>query len=197
MSNDRAPTDDAPSGRGGSGPEGTPWEALEQLAAGELSAEEAQALRTRIDAEPALRSAYASVAHVEAALKGEPLWQAPLGLTTRVLESIVPRRRSRLMTFARVAAAVLVFFSSWIAFSGTAPAWADVKHPAPYLEQVPELTPRVELTTSPSALLDATSPASVDVGATILMLVGMLVLVAGMVLLIRVHMRAASAKGGV
>jgi len=178
-----------------------PWDALEQLAAGELSAEAAQALRTRIDADPALRSAYAQVSHVEAALRGEPLWQAPLGLTARVLEGVVPQRRSRLMTFARVAAAVLVFFSSWIAFSGTAPAWADVKRPAPYLESVRDLAPSVELGESPTALLDAAAPtlidgAPVDVGATILMLVGVLVLAAGMVLLMRAHSRAASVLKG-
>ncbi len=194
MSNDRPPTD-------GAAPGEIPWVALEQLAAGELSAEAAKALRTRIDADPTLRSAYAQVEHIEAALRGEPLWQAPLGLTQRVLESVVPRRSSRVATFARVAAAVLVFFSSWIALSGTAPAWADVRRPAPVLESVPSVTPHLELTRSPAVLLDVAAPdalSEASIGAAVPMLAGVLVLAVGMVLLLRAHRRASVvSKGGV
>ncbi|MDJ0974200.1 MAG: hypothetical protein QNJ98_07055 [Planctomycetota bacterium] len=108
-----------------------PWGALEDLAAGDLPPAEARDLQARIDQNPALAKAYAEAERLEALLRAEAPYAAPLGLTQRVLAVVVPEatfaRPRPLATLARVAAVVLVFFSSWLIVGGETPALAAVR----------------------------------------------------------------------
>ena len=105
-----------------------PWEQLEALAAGELGPAEARALEARIRTEQGWAYAYAEVREVERRLREERLLPLPLPLVQRVLADVLPsvRRERPMVVLARVAAAVLVFVSSWLAFSGEVPALANI-----------------------------------------------------------------------
>ena len=137
---DRPPTDDLPDGLA----EDPQAEALEALAAGELDAETAHALEARLAQEPRLAALYDEARRVERMLREEPLLPLPLQLVSRILESTAPPRARPVVMLARVAALVLIFFASWLAFSGDVPAMADV---APH----PRLVASLERTPLPAA----------------------------------------------
>lgn len=80
-------------------------------------------------------------AEILRALELEPLYQAPVGLTGRVMAFIAPPLAPvrPLATLIRVAAVVLVFFSSWLIAAGDTPALADVREPTPLVSGLAEI----------------------------------------------------------
>lgn len=177
MHRDRSPSADSP----------PPWEALEALAAGELPHDEARALRRRLEIEPTWQAAWQRIESVEELLRREPLLALPLSLvhdTLRRIDTarILPLEREKpWRVFARVAAAVLVFCASWFAFSGQAPAFADVGPRPEMSARLPALTAEV-----PAVL--AVEPAAGP--ALALAAGGLLLMVLGVVLGMRWHARA-------
>lgn len=188
-----------------------PWAALEDLAAGDLPEDAARDLCARIDANPALSKAYAEAERLESLLRAERPYPLPLGLTRRVLAVVVPEaalaRPRPLATLVRVAAVVLVFFSSWLAVGGETPALAAVRE-APL---VTAALPRVEAAAvvpdprhwyrSP-VLAEAAVTAGPDApdpvpgGPLVLAALGLLAIGLGAGLAARWHRRAGSSIGG-
>ena len=132
---DRPPAADRP-------PREPPWEVLEQLAANELDPDTAAGWRARIEADPGLSTAYASVVRMQRALDAAPMAPVPAALVRRVREAIAssPGRRLRWPHIAAGwAAAVALCLGGWLAVHGVAalptgdvwvasldaPAWLD------------------------------------------------------------------------
>jgi hypothetical protein len=161
-----------------------PWEALEALAAGELPADEARALRARLAIEPDWQAAWRRVESVEGLLRQEPLLALPLALLPATLARVLPLEPVRpWQVAARAAAAILVFCASWFAFSGRAPALADV---GPRPEMAAGLGVRPTL--PPLAALLSGGPGG---GVVACAVGGVLTLVTGIVLGVRWHRAAA------
>jgi hypothetical protein len=104
-------------------PDDVPWTALEDLAAGALTPQDAARLRARIAAEPALAAAFARVEALDAALALEGLHEFPADLGIRILDEALGVTRLGAGAVAwRVAAAVVLAVSAWVAVLGRAPA---------------------------------------------------------------------------
>jgi hypothetical protein len=81
---------------------------------------------------------------LEALLCEQGLLPLPPGLAARVLASLpAPARPAPWRVLARVAAVVLVSLASWLAFSGRAPALADLGPPAGLTAALPRALPRL------------------------------------------------------
>jgi hypothetical protein len=173
-------------------PEPPPYEAFEALAAGELPPAEARALEARIQAESGWAGAYAEVREVERLLREETLLPLPLPLVQRVLADVLPTTRERpLRVLARAAAAILVFFASWLAFSGDVPALANI---GPRTE-VAAVLPEVLAAAPEGRLPPELAVAAEGTGAALGLAAGGLVLIVlGVALSVRWHRRAARPK---
>jgi hypothetical protein len=170
-------------------PADPPFEALEALAAGELSAAEARAWEARIQGDGRLQDAYARVQQVEAMLRRETLLPVPLALLQETLARVLPLERVRpWRVVGRVAAAVLVFCGSWFAFSGEAPALAAVG-PQPQLAAPLAAAPVTDLAAAAPAVLTSGDPGA---AATLALgLAGVLLIGLGLFAARRWHGRAA------
>jgi anti-sigma factor RsiW len=120
-------------------PDPVSWEALEALAAGELPAAQAAALRARLADDPALQARYARVERTEGLLRAEAVAQAPAGLADRILAGLPSRtaaatrpagRLLRLRALSRLAAAVVLSLGAWLAVAGTTAPRAAAASPA-------------------------------------------------------------------
>jgi hypothetical protein len=170
-------------------PDPVPLAALEALAAGELDAAHADALRARLAAEPAWQADWARIAEVEALLRAEALIPVPLGVLAGTLARVLPPRRERpTRVLARAAAAVLVFGASWFAFSGDVAAMGA-------LGPRPEVAGPLPAIVAP---VDAAWRAAAQEGpissAPALLASGVALLAAGLGLGVRAHRRAAGAQ---
>jgi len=196
----RPPSDDLPDYLQEGLPEDPQAEALEALAAGELDAETARALEARLAQEPRLAALYDEARRLERMLREEPLLPLPLQLVSRILESTAPPRARPVVMLARVAALVLIFFASWLAFSGDVPAMADV---APHPRLVASLQ-NASLANMPlpgglpdvgAAVFHAPEQAAADrslVGVLMTTVVGLVLLVAGFAFALFSHLAAAA-----
>lgn len=122
-----------------------PDDVLSALAAGELPAAEADAVRRRAAAEPELARRLAAAERVERALRTDDLLPVPLALLATVLERVrsepalrpdaasSPRRTpTAVRRFGAIAATLLVSFGLWAAISGYEPTAAfGLPAPAP------------------------------------------------------------------
>lgn len=115
---------------------------------------------------------------LEALLREQPLHTLPLALVSQILDEVLPVTPTRpLVVLGRVAAAVVVFFASWFAVSGEAPALADGIPQARVVAALPDSLPQA------AAVPSAWTPpavASGDPQAAPFLLVGLLVFVAGL-----------------
>ena len=131
---------------------------------------------------------------LEAALRREPLLPLPIGLDARIVARTRERRISTMGALARLAAAVLVGLSTWLAWAGEAPAVADVAPADPLQHVLPVIGVRESLAAAPAEWSATVVPAS-EGGSTALLAVGGLALIGAGVFLARRVPRVPSAGG--
>jgi len=138
-------------------------------------------------------------------LRAQTFLPLPPALTARILADLPTYRVVRLEPVrpwalaARAAAAILVFCSSWLVFSGTTPALAGVASPEAHLAaavEAPVLVAPLDVPLPTTASDVLASTAGVPTGSPLPWLAGGLaVLLAGLALAWKAHRRAA--RGGV
>lgn len=183
-------------------------QALQALAAGELSSPEAARWQARMAQDSRLRAAYEEFKDLEERLRAEPLLPLPRFLVPRILAATTagtpiarePAHVRPHVLLARVAACALIAFASWLAFSGEVPTWMNPHAPSHLVARLPapaigEVLPS-SLRTDVASLwiapdLSGESPSLV--GTLMLSVVGLLLLVFGLVFAISSH-RAAAAR---
>jgi len=141
---------------------------------------------------------------LDALLREQPLLPLPPALRARILADVPAYRVLRLQPVrpwalaCRAAAAILVFFSSWLAFSGTTPALASVMSPEAHLAAAiegPVLTAPLDMPLPTAASDVLASAAGVPAGSPLPWLAGgLVVLFAGLALGWKAHRRAS--EGG-